>query len=37
MNKELDYLYCQIHWLFDQISLLQVRVRKLEEANYAKI
>ncbi|GAI07004.1 unnamed protein product, partial [marine sediment metagenome] len=28
-------IYCQIHWLFDQIALLEVEVRKLEEANYA--
>ncbi|MBA7595607.1 hypothetical protein ES703_02571 [subsurface metagenome] len=27
---ELEDIYYQIHWLFDQIALLEVKVRELE-------
>lgn len=32
---EVEEIYQQIHWLFDQIALLEVEVKRLEEANYA--
>lgn len=28
---ELEDIYYEIHWLFDQVALLQVRLRKLEQ------
>jgi len=28
--EELEDIYYQIHWLFDQIALLEVKVRELE-------
>jgi len=30
---ELEDIYYQIHWLFDQIALLEVKVRKLERGD----
>lgn len=32
---ELECIYCQIHWLFDQIALLEVEVKRLEELSHA--
>lgn len=29
--EELEGIYYQIHWLFDQIALLEARVRELEK------
>ncbi len=32
---ELEEIYQQIHWLFDQIALLAAKVKRLEELSHA--
>ena len=36
MQKELEDIYYQLHWLFDQIALLEVAVRKLERESFGQ-